>query len=105
MANGKVALQRGPVVYCLEEADNPIVPLSRIALPRQAELATQWEPDLLGGVVTISGNAQAIEMPPAPEALYTIDPLPPATCRIKAVPYYAWDNRAPGQMLVWLREA
>lgn len=53
---GKVALQRGPIVYCLEEADNG-ENLSSIVLPYDAELTANWRDDLLGGVVTITGQA------------------------------------------------
>jgi hypothetical protein len=78
---GRVALQRGPVVYCLEQADNA-TPLESLALPRDAALRAEEAPDLLGGVVVIKSEAHPLT----------------------AVPYYAWDNRAPGAMQVWLRE-
>ena len=56
---GKVALQRGPLVYCLEGVDNDGA-LDELALPRSATLETRFEPDLLGGVVTIRGDALRI---------------------------------------------
>ncbi len=103
MANGKVALQRGPLVYCLEEADNPFVPLARLALPASAELRRVRRPDLLGGVDTIEGEALVAEVADWQETLYRTRPARTQAVRIAAVPYCAWDNRAPGQMLVWLR--
>ncbi len=98
---GRVALRRGPVVYCLEEADNPLpetaeaggMRLDALALPRDAELTATFEPDLLDGVVTLAGQALRRDGGNgAPQAF-------------KAVPFYAWGNRARGEMQVWLREA
>ncbi|TVS08786.1 MAG: glycoside hydrolase family 127 protein, partial [Planctomycetaceae bacterium] len=54
---GKVALQRGPLVYCLEGPDNEGKVLD-LVIPDHAELSTRFQPELLGGVVTISGEAQ-----------------------------------------------
>lgn len=104
MYNGKVAIQRGPVVYCLEEADCEIPQLSCISLPRNAELSARFEPDLLGGVVVITGEAQALEVDGGQWTLYSNTPGRTGRIRLTAVPYYAWDNREPGQMLVWIRE-
>ncbi len=104
MANGKVALQRGPLVYCLEEVDNPVTPLSRIRLPRRSELRANHEPDLLGGVTTITGEAELITEDGWESALYSVNPQNTDRIQIKAVPYSVWDNRAAGHMLVWLRE-
>lgn len=103
-ANGRIALQRGPVVYCLEEADNPITPLNRIALPRDSVLQARYDSDLLGGVVGITGEAEAIKSDPSQLELYSASVHQTERIRIKAVPYAVWDNREPGQMLVWLRE-
>jgi len=105
MANGKVALQRGPVVYCVEECDNPQVPLTRLALPRSAGLEARPEAGLLGGVTVLEGDAVARAAGQWGERLYSAAPEPaPEAVRLRAVPYCAWDNRAAGQMLVWLRE-
>ncbi|MCI8442428.1 MAG: glycoside hydrolase family 127 protein [Provencibacterium sp.] len=80
----RVAVMRGPVVYCAEQVDNPgYAPEYFHAfknLSKDTELTAAFEPELLGGVVTISGEG------------------------IKLVPYYAWDNREPGAMAVWLLE-
>ena len=103
-ANGKVAIQRGPVVYCLEEADNPVTPLSRIALPRSSALNARYDRDLLGGVVVITGEAEVIKADPSRKWLYDTRAPQTEPMRITAVPYAVWDNREPGQMLVWLRE-
>ncbi len=99
---GRVALQRGPLVYCLEEADNG-TELNDLALPRRARFTTRFEKDLLGGVTALYTRATRRR----PEAwadgtLYRPAPTPRRTVRIKAVPYCVWGNRSPGEMLVWL---
>jgi DUF1680 family protein len=104
MANGKVALQRGPIVYCLEGVDNPVTPLNRIALPRTALLDTTYRNDLLNGVVVITAPAEVIEENGWDGVLYRNRPATTKACEITAVPYCVWDNREPGQMLVWIRE-
>ncbi|TGQ08569.1 MULTISPECIES: glycoside hydrolase family 127 protein [unclassified Mesorhizobium] len=100
---GRVALARGPLIYCVEETDNG-GGLHRIALPREARLEAHKEPNLLGGVVTLSAIGSRAEAENWGADLYR--PEPPATkeTTLKAVPYFAWDNRDPGEMLVWLRE-
>ncbi|MCP4250395.1 MAG: glycoside hydrolase family 127 protein, partial [bacterium] len=102
---GRVALQRGPIVYCLEAADNSM-PVRRLSLPREARLTTEDRPGLLGGVTVITGTALAAgarEWRDWEGALYH-----PATAvrpvAFVAIPYYAWDNREPGEMVVWLPE-
>ena len=100
---GRVALQRGPLVYCLEEIDNG-PHLHSIALPRDAALKAEFDENLLGGVVVIRGEAERQDASECQGALYR--PARPATKAVplKAVPYYAWANREPGEMLVWIRE-
>jgi uncharacterized protein len=99
---GRVALMRGPLVYCLEEADNPIN-LHRLRVPEQTQFDARFEPDLLSGVVTLSGNVEADVTADWAGALYRTEPMKVETMPIKAIPYFAWDNREPGEMLVWLR--
>jgi DUF1680 family protein len=97
---GRVALRRGPLVYCLEQVDHD-VSLSRIALPDGAELAAQFDPELLGGVAAIAGSAVALDDGGWEGALYRTTPPAVQACAIRAIPYYAWDHRAPGAMQVW----
>ncbi len=101
---GRVALMRGPIVYCLEAADNS-VPLHRIALPRTAKLEARYDAGLLGGVGTVVGEAMAASEEGWDASLYRTDRPPPVPVRVAAVPYCVWDNRTPGAMAVWLREA
>jgi len=88
-AQGKVVLMRGPMVYCIEEIDNEgyFDDASEVHL-LPAGLKAEYREDLLGGVVTISGDA-------------SLD-AKGKKFDITAVPYYAWCNREQGQMKVWL---
>jgi hypothetical protein len=98
---GRVALRRGPVVYCLEAIDNS-APLHRLALPRAAEISSQFAPDLLGGVTTLTGRAYATQS--TDDRLYRSQPWGSEGVPFKAVPYHVWGHRDPGEMLVWLPE-
>lgn len=91
---GKVALQRGPLVYCLEGPDNDGKVLD-LVISDHAELSTRFQPELLGGVVTISGEAET--------AKRTLDGriVPDAKRPFVAIPYYAWAHRGGSQMTVW----
>lgn len=103
-AAGRIALQRGPLVYCLEEADNN-APLDALQIPRSAPLNSQFETDLLDGLVSITGPAQHLnDADWNDETLYrpAADQVPATD--FKAIPYCAWDNRAPGEMLVWISD-
>jgi len=99
---GRVALRRGPLLYCLEGADNPRE-LNRIRLPAASAFDARFEADLLEGVVALTAPAKEDETADWNGALYRSAPPAARDATIKAVPYFAWDNRAPGEMLVWLR--
>ena len=99
---GKVALQRGPVVYCLEEADNG-KNLADIFLPRDSKLKAEYRPDLLGGAVVISGRAQRRDQSGWDGRLYRASRSRTKSVDILAVPYHLWGNRKGGEMLVWIR--
>jgi DUF1680 family protein len=91
---GRVAIQRGPIVYCAEGVDNGGRVLN-IALPDGAKLERWFRPDLLGGVTIITAKAVAVETG-AEGGTITQRPHP-----FMAVPYFAWANRGPGEMRVW----
>lgn len=102
---GKVALQRGPLVYCLEQADNG-ANLHEILLPAEAQLHLVRENSLIEGdhVVAIQAQASRVRFG-GDEALYSASSgkeVEPAT--ITFIPYYAWANRGEGEMSVWVRE-
>ncbi|MEI8372214.1 MAG: beta-L-arabinofuranosidase domain-containing protein [Planctomycetota bacterium] len=88
---GKVALMRGPIVYCLEAVDQPAgVKLSQLRLAGDADLRAEHRPELLGGVIVVQGNALADADRPV---------------MMTAVPYCAWANRDKLAMRVWIDEA
>lgn len=100
----RIALQRGPVVYCLEGKDNG-ANLTDLLLPRQSKLSVRFEPQLLGGVATIEGVALRRDNRPWQSGdLYRQERSPMRKTRLRAVPYCVWSNRGPGEMLVWIRE-
>ncbi len=77
---GRVALERGPLVYCLEQADNG-GDVRELTLDAPAEWQPEPRPDLLGGITVLTNGD------------------------LTAVPYFAWGHRGAGSMAVWLREA
>ncbi len=102
---GRVALKRGPLVYCLESCDHPEANIFDIVLPSSAALQARFVPELLGGVCVISGEAVALDHSGWAGQLYRPqNGAPPARKPVKltAIPYYAWANRDPGAMLVWI---
>jgi DUF1680 family protein len=100
---GKVALRRGPIVYCVEQADNE-APVGHLMLPADATLAVREAPELLGGVVVLEGAAAALDDQGWEGELYRATPPAARPASLRAIPYFAWDNRAPGAMQVWLPE-
>jgi hypothetical protein len=100
-AAGCVALQRGPVVYCLEEPDNG-ANLAALTLPRSAVLTARHDAALLGGCVVIEGEGG--RSGPSP-TLYRTTPSPLAPQALRAIPYGLWANRGEGEMRVWIHES
>ena len=102
---GKVAFARGPVVFCMEECDN-VAPLWLDAVPEVAEAEATYEPDLLNGVVQVKVTGERLAATDEDVQLYRSDsqPYDNETAELTLIPYYAWCNRAEGQMQVWVRE-
>ena len=91
---GKVALQRGPIMYCAEWADNQ-GKASNIIVPAAATFTAAYRPDLLNGVTTLTATVPTVKID---EAAGTIQTVPQT---LTAIPYYAWANRGKGEMTVW----
>lgn len=104
---GQVAVMRGLLVYCVEQADNPGDLWNyRLADGVDAAAAkTEFQSDLLGGVDTVSLPAVREQADSDDAALYASADVAPATeaAILTLVPYYSWANREVGQMRVWLR--
>ncbi|MGW3419762.1 glycoside hydrolase family 127 protein [Streptomyces phaeochromogenes] len=120
---GCVAVERGPLVHCLEQVDQPGVPgLDDIVLDPAAGLTVRHRPDLLGGVTTVIGSGRLRARPagqgwwpyrtargtgPTEATVDTSTDTPTDTptdppLELTAIPYYAWANREDGSMRVWL---
>ncbi len=102
---GRVALQRGPLVYCLEGVDNNLAQLERISVDVASvnEFVVEHQPDLLGGVSLIRGQGRILTEDGWDGALYRNTASSSQPVEITAIPYYAWDNRAASEMRVWVR--
>jgi uncharacterized protein len=92
---GMVALERGPLVYCAEQADNP-GGVFNLVLPDNAALQFAFRPDFMGGVGAITGKALTVGR--GPNRVSTVK----QETNITAIPYYAFANRSQGEMSVWL---
>jgi DUF1680 family protein len=101
---GRVALQRGPILFCAESVDHPDS-VDALVVDRTVTFEAQFQPDLLGGVVVITGRAARDNTERWNGQLYRHTPPDRDPVVVTAIPYYAWDNREPGEMQVWLREA
>ncbi len=103
---GRVALQRGPIVYCLEALDNG-GQVRSLVIPPDAELRAEHHAELLRGVTVVKGPALAVHRTAEPDKLYsTADRAAASADKIEftAIPYYANANREPSEMLVWTAE-
>lgn len=100
----KVAVQRGPIVYCIEGVDNE-EPLWRYVLGQKPSFKYQYQAHLLNGVGTLTtDDVYRIEDDPD-DSLYTFDrPKGVQKSHLQFIPYYAWANRAEKQMTVWLHQ-
>jgi uncharacterized protein len=79
---GKVAIERGPIVYCLEGIDNPNI--DQVSISDNTELSSNYNPNLLNGIGIISGSNESENE------------------NFTAIPYYVWNNRGINKMKVWI---
>lgn len=101
---GKVAFQRGPIVYCLEQVDQT-APVDELLAPPGTTLQAEFRADLLTGVAVLRGNLLHAQAPLwAGRELYRPAPAPTPVAAT-FVPYAVWDNRKAGPMAVWLPQA
>ena len=91
---GKIALQRGPLIYCAEWKDND-GKASNIIIPENAVFTAEFKPDLLNGVTILKSEVPAIAIDNNGLQLTTTKKT------FTAIPYYAWANRGKGEMTVW----
>ena len=120
-ARGCVAIERGPLVYCLEQADHPGGGLDGIVIDATRPLVAEHRPGLLGGVTTVAASGYRRAVPASGWWPYPSGPADGAgrvTCdgaddsadrtvasgpvQLTAIPYYTWANRDAGAMRVWI---
>jgi DUF1680 family protein len=94
--NGRFALQRGPIVYCLEGPDNVNGSVQNIGINIDSKATTIYQPELLNGLyaINLSGSSYGRQL--------NSDALISTVQNVKAIPYYAWANRGPSEMAVWI---
>jgi DUF1680 family protein len=92
----KIAIQRGPVIYCAEWPDNNSGNILNLVINREAALTTEFVPGLLEGTQVIKTVGNQIKR----RVDRSIEKLPEE--QIILIPYALWNNRGPGQMMVWL---
>ncbi|MBA2250272.1 MAG: glycoside hydrolase family 127 protein [Chitinophagaceae bacterium] len=94
---GKVALQRGPIMYCAEWIDNNNK-AANLVMPAGTQFSATYSPDLLNGIEVLKAEVPAILIDNKGEGLHTEKQL------FVAIPYYAWANRGKGEMMMWFPE-
>lgn len=100
---GKSAVTRGPVVYCLEEADNG-ENLPALHLGEKKDISFAYDADLLGGVVRIAMTGQEESESESDALYYDASQVTRTEKKLVFVPYYAWSNRKTGAMEVWVND-
>lgn len=99
----KTAIQRGPLVYCLEGTDNG-QSLSSISLSGDVAFTEAFDKTLLGGAVVVEGSGFCVEQESWNGGLYGREKAAVQSVTLKAIPYYLWGNRGSGEMKVWIPE-
>jgi uncharacterized protein len=91
--NGKLALQRGPIMYCAEWKDNQ-GKASNLILPSDTKFISTFQPGLLNGITVLQAQVPAVVIR-QPDKVTTV------MQNFTAIPYYSWANRGKGEMTVW----
>jgi uncharacterized protein len=93
---GKIAVQRGPVIYCAEWPDNNDGKVLNMVIDKGSDFSTEFSPDILGGTQIIKTSGS--------QTRKTLDGRLEASGKenVTLIPYALWNNRGPGQMMVWL---
>ncbi|MBZ5857486.1 glycoside hydrolase family 127 protein [Flavihumibacter profundi] len=95
---GRIAIQYGPMVYCVEGADNQQQAMNFI-VPDRSDFSVQYEPGLLGGINTITLPAKLLVISADGQGVDLVNKP------VKAIPFFVWNNRGAGEMQVWLPTA
>jgi DUF1680 family protein len=100
----QIAIQRGPIVYCLESTDLPAgVKISDVTIPSDIQLLARYDKRLLDGVVVLEGKALARQSENWSGQLYRDLQAPsPKPINLRLIPYSFWQNRGASEMTVWI---
>ena len=93
---GRVALERGPLVYCVEWPDNNVEKIFNLFIEDNAELKSEYRNNMLKGIVVITGNIHYLQKSKINDHIEKIE------TKFLAIPYYAWANRGKGDMTIWM---
>lgn len=93
---GRFALQRGPIVYCLEGPDHLDQAVQNIVVDQESNFTASYNPKMLNGILMLDSKGSATSRQ------VNSDELSKKELPVKAIPYYAWNNRGPGEMVVWI---
>jgi DUF1680 family protein len=93
---GRFAFERGPIVYCLEGPDNKDSLVQNILINKNAIADANYHADLLNGVNVISTEGKSAKRQLKTDSILQTDQM------VRAIPYYAWANRGPSEMTVWI---
>ena len=102
---GRVALKRGPLVYCVEGVDNPNIDLSLVKLLPNQNIGDTMDETLFGGTVRLSVPVEVVNSGEWNGKLYHAGALPTQQYTVTALPYFLWCNRGSNPMLVWVPQA
>lgn len=106
--NGRLAISRGPLIYCVETTDNKACDVLDILISLNTDFAFDFEPQLLGGIGVLRGKGLKdksdwkgkLYRTYRKERRAKVEPVD-----IVAIPYFAWANREPGKRLVWIQRS
>lgn len=100
----QVAVQRGPIIYCLESVDLPKgVGIAEVEIPSNIKLEARFDKNLLSGVMVLEGEAERVPRKDWSNQLYSpIAFKTPQKLPVRLIPYYSWSNRGKTDMTVWL---
>lgn len=106
---GRTAIVRGPIVYCVEQVDNKDFDINNLVVDvNSANLREEYREDILDGVTIIKGEGYDTNAREWGSTLYRdLDEVPTKYVRrvsFTAIPYYAWNNRGPTKMSIWLKK-
>ncbi len=93
---GRIALERGPIVYCVEWPDNNVEKIFNLFLDDNAELKSEYRNNMLNGIVVITGNIHYLQKSKINNQIEKIE------TEFLAIPYYAWAHRGKGKMTIWM---